>query len=93
MVPVLAAGAAAAGALTTTEILALIGLGGTAITSGAEMYIAKQAAAAVATRAAATVGLGAVAAAAVPWVVGGLTIYQLGKLGYKLLSGDDKNKK
>lgn len=29
--------------------------------------------------AAATVGLGAVAASAVPWVVGGLTVWQLGK--------------
>ena len=42
------------------------------------------------TIAAATVGLGAVAASAVPWIVGGLTIYQLGKLGCKLLDGGDK---
>lgn len=37
--------------------------------------------------AAATVGLGAVT-----WVVGGLTVWQLGKLGCKLLSKDDKKK-
>jgi len=33
---------------------------------------------------------GAVAGAAVPWVVGGLTVWQLGKLGCKLLDRDKK---
>lgn len=33
---------------------------------------------------------GAVAASAVPWVVGGLAIWQLGRIGYKLLDGDKK---
>ena len=30
------------------------------------------------------------AAAAVPWVVAGLTVYQLDKIGYKLLDNDEK---
>jgi len=42
------------------------------------------------TIAAATVGLGTVAASAVPWVIAGLTVYQLGKLGCKLFDGGDK---
>ena len=84
MVPILAAAGGAVAGLTAGEA-AVVGLAGLAIKEGAGMYVAKQAAAAVATRA---------AAAAVPWVVGGFTIYQLGKLGYKLLaSDDDKNKK
>lgn len=91
MVPVIAAigeGLAAIGAAVTTTEGAIATVGVAA--AGAKAYAAKQAATAVATRAAATVGLGAVAASAVPWIVGGLTIYQLGKLGCKLLDGGDK---
>lgn len=90
-----AAGAAVKKTVAATVIGALTskaGLGflSTAAVAGAKSYAAKQAATAVATRAAATIGLGAVAASAVPWVVGGITIWQLGKLGCKLLDNEKK---
>ena len=78
------------GFLTSKAGIGLIGAGLTTAGTIAQSQATKAVATAAATRAAATAGLGAVAAGAIPWVVGGLTIYQLGKLGCKLLESDDK---
>ena len=83
MVPlIVAAGeavAGVAGAVCCAEGAAIAG-------AGAAAFVARQVAV-TAGRAAAVAGAGVAVA---PWVVGGLTIYQLGKLGYKLLEGNDK---
>lgn len=75
-----AGGAAAVGAwLGTTQ--------GAAVAVGAAGgFAAKQVAKTAAAGALATTAV----AGAVPWVVAGLTVWQLGKLGCKLLEGDDK---
>ena len=83
MLPALiAAGKAAAavgGFLTTTN--GAIAMGGAAVG-----FTAKQVAKTAASTALASTAL----AGAVPWVVAGLTVYQLGKLGYKLLDNAAK---
>ena len=81
---------AAAGGITAAGL-------GVAAAEGAAAYaggqLLKTAAGFVLPRAAATVGLGATAAALAPWVVGGITVWQLGKLGCKLLDSKDGDKK
>lgn len=78
MIPViLAAGAAVAEGVAAIGGALLTAEGAALAGSAATAYVAKQAATAV--------GLGTVAAAA---VLGGLTIWQLGKLGCKLLDKD-----
>ena len=76
-----AAGAAAVGGfLTTTN-------GAIAIGGAAGAFAAKQVAKTAAAGALATTAV----AGAVPWVVAGLTVWQLCQLGCKLLEGDDSN--
>ena len=83
MVPVIvAAGEAVAGvvgAACCAEGAAIAG-------AGAAAFVARQVAKTAAAGALATTAV----AGAVPWVVAGLTVWQLGKLGYKLIDGDKK---
>lgn len=77
MVPAaLAVGAAAATKVTAAGL-------GVAAAEGAAGFVgyevAKRAAGLILPRAAASVGLGAAAAAAAPWVLGAMTVWQIGK--------------
>lgn len=87
MLPALiaAGGALAEGAAAVGGFLASTN-GAIAIGGAAAGFAAKQVAKTAAATAVATTAL----AAAVPWVVAGLTVYQLGKIGYKLLDNDEK---
>ena len=97
MIPaILAAGAALA------EGAAAIGLAGAgaAVAEGAAMavggQVVKAAAGAILPRAAVgagAAGLGGAVAVAAPWVLGAVTVWQLGKLGCKLLDSKDDDKK
>ena len=97
MVPALLAAGAAIGEVAAGAVgigAAGVGAGlakGAVVAVGGQ--VVKAAAGAILPRAAVGVGaagLGAAAAAAAPWVLGAVTIWQLGKLGCKLLDGGEK---
>lgn len=80
------AAAAVGAAVTTAEGAAAVGA---CAFAGAKAFAAREVTKQVAARAAVAAGLGPIAGGV---ILGGLTIWQLGKLGNKLLSKDEKKK-
>lgn len=92
VIPIVMAAAKGGAAITAAGLGKAAALGA-ATAVGAT--IARTALGAVVQRGAVAAGgavLGGAAAAALPWIMGGLAVWQLGKLGYSLLCDDDDKK-